>query len=257
MLRMRGKAVVITLGALAALLPAASGSASIAAVPVLSLELNEPAGSTTAADTHDVTNLTHYDGTIGSHVTMRTETDPTAPDGTGVTKFADFDRHPPNEGIDYGLDHLIAVPDAADGSLDPGAVDFTIQMRFRTSSSYGNILQKGQSKTPGGQVKIQAPGGRIQCMFKSPEGRAGAGTGTPATGTTFNDGRWHVLRCERTPLRVTLWIDGVRYGRTSHFTGNINNTKPWTLGGKPECDAVEVTCDYYPGDIDYVRMWKG
>ena len=253
--------LIVAAFALGALVPAfgvSGATASDVAVTVLDLELNEPAGATVAHDTHDPLGLVRYDGAIGSHVTMRSEADPSSPDGTGVTKFADFDRHAPKEGIDYDLEHLIVVPDAADGSLDPGPGDFTIEMRFRTKDSFGNVLQKGQAKAAGGQVKIQMPGGRVQCLFNTPQGKAAAGTGT-ANGVnyTFNDNQWHILRCERTSRSVTLYIDGIRYGKVNHFTGNLDNKKPWTLGGKPECDAITVTCDYYPGTIDYVRLYKG
>lgn len=252
--RMMGAAIALSVlvpGALG--VAAGSGQAADGPPNALALELNEAVGATKAQDS---SGLGHH-GKIGSHVAMKSEVDPLSPDGTGVTKFADFDNHKPGEGIDYDLDHLIVVPDAADGSLDPGTGDFTIEMRFRTNHSYGNVLQKGQAKTAGGQVKIQIPDGRLQCLFKSPEGRAGAATGTYANPRRFNDNRWHTLRCERTSQSVTVYVDGVRYGRVRKFTGNINNTKPWTLGGKSECDAVKVTCDYFPGEIDYVRMWKG
>ena len=189
---------------------------------------------------------------------MKSQADPSSPDGTGVTNFADFDRHPPGEGIDYDLDHLIVIDDARDGTLDPGAGDFVIEMRFRTGASFGNVIQKGNARTSGGQVKIQMPGGRVQCHFKTPQGKAGAGTG-PKKGThyTFNDEQWHSLLCVRTPYSVTLYIDGVRYGRSRKYTGYLNNTHPWTIGGKAQCDAIKVTCDYFPGAIDYVRLHKG
>ncbi|MBI5089945.1 MAG: PKD domain-containing protein, partial [Actinobacteria bacterium] len=36
-----------------------------------------------------------------------------------------------------------------------------------------------------------------------------------------------------------------------------NNNWDLTIGGKPECDQVTVTCDYFTGDIDWVRIEKG
>ena len=29
---------------------------------------------------------------------------------------------------------------------------------------------------------------------------------------------------------------------------------PLTIGGKVDCDQVKVTCDYFAGDIDWVRI---
>jgi hypothetical protein len=253
---MAGAAIAVSALVTGTIGVSAGGSQAADGPPnVLALEFNEPAGASTAQDSSGL----GHDGSIGSHVAMKSEADPLSPDGTGVTRFADFDRHPPGEGVDYGLDHLVVVPDAPNGAVDPRTSDFTLEVRFRTKDSFGNMIQKGQSKTPGGQVKVQAPGGRIQCMFKGSLGKATPGTGSKngANAATFNDNRWHILRCVRTQQAVTLYIDGVRYGRINRATGNIDNNKPWTIGGKSQCDAVRVTCDYYPGTIDYVRMWRG
>lgn len=232
------RTAVVACAAAAALLPAMSGTASVNAGQVLALELNS-----TGSVAEDTSGRNH-DGEIGDHVVMKTD---------GNVGFADFDRHPPGEGIPYGFDHLIAVPDAPDASLDPGTGDFTIEFRFRTKEKFGNVLQKGQARTAGGQVKFQIPKGKLSCMFKGSGGRATAGTGS----WLLNDNEWHTVRCERTSTSVTLYVDGVRAGRKRGLTGNINNMKHWTFGGKHECDAVRVTCDYFAGEIDYVRMWKG
>jgi hypothetical protein len=202
----------------------------------LYLRLNERAGATTARDSSG-----HgHAGRIGSHVKMN-------------GRFADWDRHPPSEQRAYGLKHLITVADAPNGSLDPGAGNFSVTMRFRTSASFGNVLQKGQATTPGGQVKFQIPKGRLSCMFKTATGRATANSGTKR----LDDNAWHVVRCDRTPSSVTMFVDGVRTGRTNHATGNLNNAKPWSIGGKSECNGSRISCDYFPGDIDYVVLTKG
>jgi hypothetical protein len=217
-------------------LPGAVGAEKASPRVVLDLELNEPRGARVASDTSGM----RHNGSIGSHVTM-----------TG--SYADWDRHAPNAGVFYGAAHLITIPDAADGSLDPGSGNFTIEMRFRTTDSFGNILQKGQSATAGGQVKLQAPKGKVSCMFRTPQGTATTGSGA----TPLNDGRWHTIRCVRTPTSVTMYVDGVRTGRKNGSTGNLSNNKPWTIGGKLDCDAVKVTCDLFPGDIDYLTLTKG
>jgi hypothetical protein len=203
---------------------------------VLNLQLNEPTGSGTAVDSSGLS----HDGAIGSHVAMN-------------GAYAHFDRHPPGEGIAYGLAHLITIPDAPDGSLDPGSGNFTVEIRYRTKENFGNVLQKGQSRTVGGQVKMQQPKGKLTCMFKTASGTATAGSGT----TPLNDNAFHTVRCERTPTSVTMYVDGIQTGRSNRITGTLNNTKPWTLGGKSECDAVLVTCDYFAGDIDYVTLARG
>lgn len=211
-----------------------------AATAVLDLELNEPAGSTVAVDASGL----GHNGAIGSHITMN-------------GSYADWDRHPPDAGIYYGAAHLIMVDDAADGSLDPGNSTFTVEFRYRTTDKFGNVLQKGQARTAGGQVKFQQPQGYMSCMFKSPTGQAAIRSSRP-----LNDGQWHVIRCERTASEVSLYVDGVFDKRIVHATGTIDNAKPWTIGGKFDCDTSDPTvgadsCDYFPGDIDWIRITKG
>jgi hypothetical protein len=46
-------------------------------------------------------------------------------------------------------------------------------------------------------------------------------------------------------------------GHKNGVSGNLNNSFPMTIGGKPKCDQVKVTCDYFVGDVDYVRITKG
>jgi hypothetical protein len=235
---MTRKRAIVAAATLAAVLSTTAGVSGAAATgsPVLDLQLNEPVGSTTASDSSGL----GHDGAIGSHVVMNGD-------------YAHFDRHAPGEGIPFGLAHLVTIPDAPDGSLDPDSGAFSIELRYRTKESFGNVLQKGQARTVGGQVKLQQPNGKMTCMFKTPAGTATAGSGL----TPLNDNLWHTVRCDRTPTSVTMYVDGVRTGRSNRLTGALNNSKPWTIGGKSECDAVQVTCDYFAGDIDYVTLTKG
>lgn len=206
----------------------------------LNLQLNETSGSTVASDSSGM----GHNGAIGSHVRMN-------------GSYADWDRHSPAVRTYYGADHLIMIPDAADGSLDPDTGNFSVEFRYRTTDKFGNVLQKGQATAPGGQIKFQQPKGFISCMYKSPTTRAAI-----KSKTAVNDGQWHVIRCDRTPTEVALYVDGVRTNRIRKPTGDINNKKPWTLGGKFECDPNNPnqgadSCDYFPGDIDYLTITKG
>lgn len=49
-------------------------------------------------------------------------------------------------------------------AVEPGDGMFTIELRNRTRENFGNITQKGQTQTPGGQWKIQAPQGVLSCL---------------------------------------------------------------------------------------------
>jgi hypothetical protein len=233
-----GAVVVGVAAALVSLSAMSTGAVASGAGYVLDLELNEPAGATVAVDSSGL----GHDGAIGSHLIMN-------------GAYADWDRHLPAEGIYYGYDHLIAVPDAADGSLDPGTGNFSVEFAFRTKEKWGNLIQKGQAATRGGQVKFQIPGGRLTCMFKTSSGTATAGSRQ----LLLNDGKWHDVRCVRTTSAVTMFVDGDRVSRTNHSTGALDNTKPWTIGGKLNCgpESGADSCDYFAGDIDFVRITKG
>lgn len=241
---MRGRRLTGGLGTgvavLAAVLAAAPPPAHAAPQVTLALELDDAPGSTVAADG---SGLGHH-GAVGSHVRL-----------TGTS--AVIDRHPPGELIWYGADHLITVADAPDGSLDPGPGNFTVEFRFRSTVKFGNVVQKGQARTAGGQVKFQQPQGYMSCMFKSPTGRASV-----KAATYTSDGLWHVIRCERTPAEVRLYVDGVLDKRIRKSTGTIDNAKPWTIGGKLDCDTSNPetgadSCDYFAGEIDWMRFTRG
>jgi hypothetical protein len=142
-----------------------------------------------------------------------------------------------------------------DSALNPGTHDWAISFRYRTSHPFGNIMQKGQATTKGGQIKFQLPGGNISCMFT---GASGARRSIK-TVKKYDDNVWHVVRCERTTAGVTLMVDGgtAAGGETVSIkgaTGNLSNTVPMTIGGKSVCDQVDVTCDYFTGDIDWVKV---
>ncbi len=154
-----------------------------------------------------------------------------------------------------GRDHqnpsrLVTVAD--NPRLDPGTGYYSITWRMRTTKPYGNVIQKGQSATPGGYFKIQAPNGIVQCLFRGSGGSKAVGSGRK-----LNDGKWHTLRCTRTSAGVTLTVDG-RTSRTAKGpTGRISNSFPLSIGGKVKCNQRNVTCDYFVGDIDRVAITAG
>jgi len=151
-------------------------------------------------------------------------------------------------------ERVVQVPD--DSLLDPGASDqtFTVEIRYRTNYSFGNIIQKGQSATTGGQWKIQAPGGYPSCLFKS-----SAGTTQQASVQStidLSDNQWHILRCTRDANYVRMWVDGVYINRKdASNVGTIDNNVPLTIAGKLSCGMdPTIECDYFTGHIDYVKL---
>ncbi len=124
-------------------------------------------------------------------------------------------------------------------------------MRLRTTNKFGNVVQKGQAGAKGGYWKIQLPQAEPACLFRGPGGVTNA---VRAKGKPLNDGGWHTIRCVATPAEVKMWLDGVYIGRNGGSTGDIVNNQPVYIGGKGNCDQVKITCDYFGGDIDYVRL---
>ncbi len=147
------------------------------------------------------------------------------------------------------------VPNSTD--LNPDANRYTVEVRLRTTNKFGNVTQKGQATARGGQWKIQLPQAEPSCLFR---GGTGVTNATRARGRPINDGQWHTITCVRTTDGtdcVELYLDGVFIGRNRGETGPIANTEPIYIGGKGECDQIVVTCDYFGGDIDYVRLSVG
>lgn len=243
---MRASAVLTAVGAALALAASGMGGATM------------PASGAEPALAPGVTAWFTMDEAPGA--TVMTDSGPnglSAPvDPTGVTSGFRFDgatgyswsRRAP-EAYPPSPERVIQLPDSP--ALEPGTGPFTIEMRYRTSESYGNITQKGQSATPGGQWKIQAPAGVPSCLFKGSAGQVGTASKAP-----LNDERWHNLTCAYTSTGVTMWVDGLYQSRKLGTAGTIDNQFPMTIGGKIDCDQVKVTCDYFTGQIDFIKITK-
>jgi hypothetical protein len=137
--------------------------------------------------------------------------------------------------------------------LNPGTRDFAVSFRYRTTKPFGNIMQKGQATTKGGNFKFQLPKGNVTCLVRGASGQRAVRT----TGV-YDDNQWHTVRCERTATGITLTVSDANGNllETKNLngpTGDITNDFPMTIGGKISCDQVKVTCDYYAGDIDWVK----
>jgi Laminin G domain len=232
---MRGRllAVVVTL---AAALSMASPARAAINQPVAIWQMNEPSGATTMVDSSG----NGINGAIGAHVLT----------GVALTGGGTGYRFPylkPNT-PPADPEHLVQVANRT--ALNPGSGDFAVEFRMRTTHSFGNIVQKGQAGSKGGYFKFQQPSGKVSCLFRGSVGSSTASSGT----VRVNDGNWHVVRCERTSSSVTMTVDGVVTGRNRNPTGTIANTRPLTIAGKLNCDQVDITCDYFSGDLDYLKI---
>lgn len=213
--------------------------ASAAATTTVALyQMNERPGATVLVDSSG--NGLH--GTIGSEVLEGTVV-------AGATAHRFTYLQPNTPPAHPG--HLDAVPNTS--KLDPGTADFAVTMRVKWTHNFGNMIQKGQSGGSGGYFKWEAPSGVVKCLFRDSAGV----TKTATSKTPLNNGQWHTIRCERTAAGVTMTVDGAVRNTAAGKTGSISNPKPLTIAGKGTCDQITVTCDYFVGDIDWVRIEKG
>lgn len=236
----RGLIITAVLTTMAMPVAAAGTAGSLtgaAAAPVAIWEMNEPRGATTLLDSSG----NGRDGQVGTLVKTGISNDT----GSGYRWPWARPNTPPAQ-----PERLVAIGD--DTGLDPGDDVYSISFRFKTHVSFGNYLQKGQATTAGGQIKVQAPKGVVNCMFKGSAGRSSIGSKTP-----LNDNLWHVVTCRRDAAGVTMYVDGEFRSRNRKPSGHIDNSYPFTIGGKPNCDQVKVTCDYFVGEMDWVRVDRG
>jgi hypothetical protein len=203
-------------------------------------QMNEPPGSSVMVDSGP----NAINGSIGGAVQ-------TGVTYAGATGYRWSSTNP--NGYPAKPERLVQVPDSR---LNPGSRDYAVTVRFRTTHSYGNMIQKGQSETPGGYFKWEIPSGRLMCLYRSRDSQGNLlGQKAVTAPVPLNDGAWHTVRCEKTVDRVTMTIDGTTVVRSSRSTiGPIANTWPLSIAGKVQCDQIKVTCDYFAGDIDWVRI---
>lgn len=213
-------------------LPSPAGAA--ANTLVANWQMNEPVGATTMADSsgHGIT------GTVGTGLA----TGNVSSGATGYKWSSGSPTAPPAK-----PERLVKVDNAA---LNPGTKDYAVTIRYRTTHSYGNVIQKGQNGAVGGYFKFEQPKGFMTCLFKGATGQQRA----IVSKISLNDGAFHVVRCERTVNRLTMTIDGTTTYKLNGPTGNIANTVPLTIGGKLNCDQIKTTCDYFAGTIDWVTI---
>jgi len=233
--------------------PAPAAAAAVSEGVTALYQMNEPAGATTMVDSSG----------NGNNATVHQPTTQAPNNGVltgktydGATAY-EWPRRAPAV-LPVESNRIIQVAD--DPAIEPGSQDFTIEIRYRTRENFGNIIQKGQATTRGGQWKIQNPQGRPSCLFQ----------GTTPTGADpndyqvatrspnpLNDNEWHVLTCTLTQAGVRMYVDGVQVNRKNGAIGVLDNKIAMTIGGKINCDQIDTTCDYFSGQIDYIKITKG
>ena len=232
------RTLLVLVVALAAAFATVSPARAAIDQPVATWEMNEPVGSATMLDSSG----NGINGAIGAHVQVGT-----ALSGGGIGyRFPYLQPNTPPA----DPEHVVRV--TPDARLNPGSGNFAVEFRMRTTHWFGNIIQKGQAGAAGGYWKLQQSSGKVSCLFRGSLGSSTASSGT----VRVNDGAWHTVRCERSSSRVVMRVDGVVTGRNFNPTGTIANTKRLSIAGKLNCDQINTTCDYFAGDIDYVKIQR-
>ncbi len=207
----------------------ASGASAVATKTIGLWNFNEAAGARVAVDSSGF----GQKGSVGSDI--RT--------GGGIYRF------PAVSGVRKS--HLVIVP--SNSRLNPGSSEYAVTVRFRTTRSLSNVVQKGQATVPGGFWKVEVSSGKPKCLF-----RAGNGTQRGVgSSVRIDNGAFHTVRCERNAGSTRIIVDNVVRGSTTGFTSSIANSWALVVGGKSSCNGTSITCDYLVGDIDYVRVQKG
>jgi hypothetical protein len=232
-------AAAIAAAMLAALVIIAAAPARAATATIADWQMNESAGAGTMLDSsgHGI------NGIIGSAVI----TGATYGGATGYRWPFTSPTNPPAQ-----PERVVEVPN--DVRLNPGNDDYAVTIRYRTTKTFGNIAQKGQGGSPGGYWKIENPAGIFTCVFRGVDSTGAFRRKEVNSGSPINDGSWHTVRCARTASQLTLTIDGVVVDTANGKTGSISNNRPLSIAGKTNCDQVTISCDYFTGDIDYLRI---
>ncbi len=226
-------AIVALIGMIISGTPSASADLAV----VARWSLDEAAGATTMTD------IGPYDlqGDIGDEIEV----------GGGSYRWSEINwfTYPAT------VERIVVVDD--DPALNPGLESFSIELRYRTDSIFGNVVQKGQNGNPTGAWKLEQPFGFAGCAFKDANGVLRGVTARTPT----NDGEWHVIRCELDRDfgeygRLRVFVDG-EVDQTNVLAepfGAVANDQPMVVGGKINCDQISITCDYFWGEIDYIEI---
>lgn len=151
---MRTAVLAVIATATALTISTALSASGAATTTVTSWTMTEPTGATVMTDASG----NGLNGSIGSAV--KTGTSVAGAAGGTAYRWA-FTK--PNA-APTKPERLVKVPDSP--LLDPGARDYAVTIRYRTTQAFGNLLQKGQSGTAGGYWKFQAPKGVLGCLFR-------------------------------------------------------------------------------------------
>jgi len=222
----------VATGLLAVAIPTATAQAGNT---VAAWEMNEGRKTNVLRDS-----VGNFNGSLGEHVVTN-------------GRYHHFDQHNRKT---TAPGHINVVPD--NDSLDPGFSNFAVVTRIRfTSTLDRNIVQKGQSAVNGRAFKMKARGaehaGFISCLFRGSDGDSYVDSNR-----SLANGKWHTIQCKRTNQGTVMRVDGVVTERNDNDPGSIDNDWPIAIGGNTSCwEGAARNCNYWWGDIDYIRWMIG
>jgi hypothetical protein len=237
MRRFRSVALAVAVVALGA------GPAGAAATTtVANWQMNESAGATVMVDSSG----NNLNGAIGSSIQLGVTYD-------GAKGYNWPFRSPTDPPAEPGRIVVVNHNDL----LNPGSGDYAVTVRYRTKQHFGNIVQKGQAGSSTGYFKVENPQGRPLCKFRGLSSTGSWLSKVVQSPTVISDNKWHTVRCERTSSKLTMTLDGAVVATANGSSGTISNRRPISIAGKYVCDNVSVTCDYFTGHIDYIKIERG
>ena len=143
------------------------------------------------------------------------------------------------------------LPNYAD--LQPGARDLTVTVRMRSTMTGGaHLISWGQS--PNQLLRIELSYGRLTCQWRGSNDWAGLISPT----AKYNDNVYHQLACIKTATGVSMTVDGVLILAKTETVGSLTFKTGLSIAGKRVCTGVAGhDCDYFAGQIDWVKVEEG
>lgn len=145
-----------------------------------------------------------------------------------------------------------AVPDPADGSLDFGVDDFTVEAWIKPLASDERTIVSKRSLTaaePYWELTVTDDpdhNGQIRAIYFD-----GTNTRTAYSTNGVLGGSWHhVIAWFDRDTGITLWVDGVTRLTPLAMTPDVSNTGSVEIG-------KAATHPYFRGDIDEVALYAG
>jgi hypothetical protein len=153
--------------------------------------------------------------------------------------------------FDGGNDKLV-IPDPANGSLDFGTNDFTVEAWVKPSASDERVIvakRPNSGPEPYWALTVTDDpnhNGQVRAVYFD-----GVNTRTAYSSKGLLDGAWHhvVVWYDR-QSGITISIDGVSKSTAAAIAGNVSNSGEVGIGKAP-------ANNYFKGDIDEVALYDG